>query len=80
MWEGRKHESVRIPLAGALLNYLQLCRGPGILQLPPSPLQALLQGVHPWVPGFELRTLRPFCLGPHSWTQLGHRVHSQHMV
>ena len=44
LWEGRKHETVRIPLAGALLNYLQLCRGPGILQLPPSALQALLQG------------------------------------
>lgn len=44
MWEGRKHESVRIPLAGALLNYLQLCRGPSFLQLPPSALQAFLQG------------------------------------
>ena len=38
MWDGRKHESVRIPLAGALLNYLQLCRGPSFLQLPPSAL------------------------------------------
>jgi hypothetical protein len=42
LWDARRAEPTRLPLAGALLEYLQLSRGP---RLPPPVLQAVLQGI-----------------------------------
>ena len=41
---GHYDEALRAAMYGALLSYLHFCRGPGIASLPPSVLQALLQG------------------------------------
>jgi len=45
LWDARRCEPVRLPLTGALLEYLQLSRGPRLLRLPPAVLQAVLKGV-----------------------------------
>jgi len=44
LWDARRCEPVRLPLTGALLEYLQLSRGPRLLRLPPAVLQAVLKG------------------------------------
>ena len=44
LWDARRCEPVRLPLTGALLEYLQLSRGPRLLRLPPPVLQAVLKG------------------------------------
>ena len=44
LWDTRRCEPVRLPLTGALLEYLQLSRGPRLLRLPPAVLQAVLKG------------------------------------
>ena len=45
LWDARRAEPTRLPLAGALLEHLQLSRGPRLLRLPPPVLQAVLQGM-----------------------------------
>ena len=45
LWDARRAEPTRLPLASALLEYLQLSRGPRLLRLPPPVLQAVLQGI-----------------------------------
>ena len=45
LWDARRCEPVRLPLTGALLEYLQLSRGPRLLRLPPAVLQAVLKGI-----------------------------------
>lgn len=43
MWEGRAQESVRLSLYHALCSYFVLCRGPSLLQAPPSVVSTLFQ-------------------------------------
>ena len=44
LWEGRRHEEVRLPLYSALTSYLIMCRGPALLRAPPAVVEALLAG------------------------------------
>jgi len=45
LWDGRSQESVRLPLYSALVSYIAMSKGPGMLHAPPAVLSALLDGV-----------------------------------
>ena len=45
LWEGRSQEAVRLVLYNAVVSYLAMCRGPTVMQAPPSVVAVLLQGV-----------------------------------